>query len=464
MANEDKQVIARQSGVGRLRRGRKPLRIRQLNAIAIIAAAILSLSALVAVDHIFETEAASEQANAAYRECSSAARDLQEASDYLTSQVRVFVSTGNRTYMDDYLEEIHVTDRRGKAVQTLKDHLQADQSAVTDLEQALTYSNELAVRELYAMKLVTTALGMQNVPQDVAQVELSQEDLQLSAQEQQTKAEQMVLGDEYQATKYQISNSVKSCSTALFNELNSAIEANNESMHSRLGNMQVVVVALLVLLVSIIFATIFLVLWPLASYTRQIARDERLILTGASELRYLADAYNTIWEENRQRTLHLRNAAERDGLTGLYNRGAYDTLLSENAHDIALLIIDVDYFKNVNDTYGHAVGDAVLKKVAHLITHTFRSSDFPCRFGGDEFAVIMTDITPDLRHVVVDKVEHIAHALLDTSDGLPQVTLSVGIAFSGSHEGIDDINQAADKALYVVKERGRNGYAFYGEE
>ena len=442
---------------------RRPVRIRMLNAVAIVLAAVLALVALNTVDHIFEAEWQSEQVNAAYHACSDAAHDLQAASDFLTAQARMYVASGNRVYMDAYLEEIEVTDRRGKAVETLKTYMDNDAQSVASLEEALSYSNELADRELYAMQLVATATQLEDVPTDVAQVQLSDEDVARTPQEQRELAEQIVLGEEYQASKDSISSSVNACSDGLLNQLSADVRESEELLQSRLATMQMITIMLLIIVVLIIFALIFLILWPLAAYGHRIARNKKLIPVGADELRYLAIAYNVMYDENRERTMHLQRAAERDALTGLYNRGAYDELLLEHTQDVALLLIDVDYFKTVNDTYGHNTGDAVLKKVATLIEHSFRNTDYPCRVGGDEFAVIMTDIHPTLKHVVAEKVENVASALRSGGDGLPVVTLSVGIAFSGREMIPAELYKAADKALYDVKESGRNGYAFYEE-
>ena len=464
MASRNEQGTALQTHRSKMPRLRVVPKIRTINAIAILLSAALSLMALVTVGRIFETEMASERHDEAYRECSSAARDLQEASDFLTSEVRVFVATGNRAYLDSYLNELEVVDRRGRAVQTLRSYLGDDEQAVADLEEALGYSNALAERELYAMKLVAVSTQMADVPKLVDSVALREDDLALTDGERRMLAEQIVLGEEYQSTKMQIRQSVSDCYTRLLARLNADIETNNATMRRRLGQMQAVVFALLAIVVLVIAAVYVFILRPLQVYTRQIKRDEKLVLTGASELRYLADAYNHIYEENRERTRNLQHAAERDGLTGLYNRGAFDQLLREHKQNVALLLIDVDYFKDVNDTYGHDVGDAILRKVANRIERQFRATDLPCRIGGDEFAVIVTDVTPELRTVIASKVEALRVALTDVSDGLPKVTLSVGIAFSALVGSEQSIFKAADRALYVAKERGHNGYAFYGDD
>lgn len=442
------------------------VRMRVINAVAIVLASVLALAAVTGIEHVFEAEKNAERINETYRACSSAARDLQEASDYLTTQARMMVVTGDVSYLDAYLEELNVTDRRGRAVQTLHDYL-GDSQAVDDLEEALNQSNALAVQELYAMRLVLDASGETGATTTsdlLAQVEVEPEVDALPAEEKLILARDIVIGEDYTVSKQLISNAVSSCADRLLQGLNVQVLASNDELHMRLSVMRAITLMLLAIVVAVICAIIFLILWPLAAYTRQIKQGERLILSGASELSYLADAYNQIYEENHERTVSLQYAAERDALTGLYNRGAYDELLSGSATHVALMLIDVDYFKGVNDTYGHDTGDAVLRKVASLIAHSFRGSDFPCRIGGDEFAVIMTDAHPEMRQVIEEKIETLAAALLDTSDGLPRITISVGVAFSDQLDGQPDLFKAADRALYVVKERGRNGHAFYGEE
>ena len=158
----------------------------------------------------------------------------------------------------------------------------------------------------------------------------------------------------------------------------------------------------------------------------------------------------------------LSHEASHDALTGLLNRGAYDLLMKtvDTAH-MALIIVDVDYFKQINDTYGHAVGDRVLKRVAEILQQNFRSVDIICRFGGDEFVVVMTRSNSSMRQLVLNKIAHANDLLQHPKDDLPPVSLSVGVAFSDRNNPSGDIFTDADTALYRVKEAGRNGCMIY---
>lgn len=253
--------------------------------------------------------------------------------------------------------------------------------------------------------------------------------------------------------------------SGMIGELRVANAGTSDALRLLLLRQEVLAVLLLLVIVAAILAVIFLILLPLGRYIAEIRENRLLTMHGAYELRYLAEAYNLMYEENQKHNDSLRYLVEHDHLTGLLNRGAFDKLRREKQHDsIALLMIDVDKFKEINDGYGHDAGDRVLQKVAYQLRQSFRASDYPCRIGGDEFAVIMTDMSPALQDAVRAKVDIVSAHLRDTEDGLPVVTLSVGVAFSRQCGPEDDIFRLADAALYRVKANGRGAIAFYDPE
>jgi diguanylate cyclase (GGDEF)-like protein len=152
-----------------------------------------------------------------------------------------------------------------------------------------------------------------------------------------------------------------------------------------------------------------------------------------------------------------------DKLTGAYNRNRfyeYMKMLMEKAHksrgDLAIIIYDVDYFKLINDKYGHLVGDAVLKETTDLIKKNIRSTDRLFRFGGDEFIIALTDtdlaeagrLAENIRKMVYDRT-HFAKTV-------HAVTLSMGVAEYKDGEQIHEFIARADYKLYEAKEAGRN--------
>ncbi len=156
--------------------------------------------------------------------------------------------------------------------------------------------------------------------------------------------------------------------------------------------------------------------------------------------------------------------ANTDQLTGLYNRRCFDKQLSrfvarasDTGHDLALILLDLDGFKPINDTHGHPTGDRVLKRVADIITNCVRSSDLPCRYGGDEFAVILPEAGLDQAQQRAEEVRHGIQAMTAVVPGcqLP-LTASIGGALLHPDETPEELLERTDKVLYQAKQRGRN--------
>jgi diguanylate cyclase (GGDEF)-like protein len=159
----------------------------------------------------------------------------------------------------------------------------------------------------------------------------------------------------------------------------------------------------------------------------------------------------------------LSYEAAHDPLTGLYNRSSFELLQKQHRdRGFALLLIDVDKFKHINDTYGHDMGDKVLIRVARVLQDSFREADKVCRIGGDEFCVIMLDAASSVKDTIREKVAAVEKALSTPENGIPPVTLSVGVAFTDAQKDGESLYKNADRALYKVKEGGRNGCEFDG--
>ena len=155
-----------------------------------------------------------------------------------------------------------------------------------------------------------------------------------------------------------------------------------------------------------------------------------------------------------------------DALTGLYNRRYLETHLShmiDHAANrgklISVLILDVDYFKSVNDTHGHDTGDRVLQEMAGRLRSAIRSSDLACRTGGEEFVVVLSGTDLQTAERVGERVRKLVAAkpFLATGGAHLSITVSLGVAsLTPADESPDDILKRADQALYRAKREGRN--------
>jgi diguanylate cyclase (GGDEF)-like protein len=162
---------------------------------------------------------------------------------------------------------------------------------------------------------------------------------------------------------------------------------------------------------------------------------------------------------------HARDVADHDGLTSLYNRRAFNDFLAravaredrQGGH-FALLLLDIDRFKKLNDTYGHPAGDAALRHTAQLLTHQLRKSDLAARFGGEEFVVLLASTELAGAEHLAEKVRaEVERGRLVYDGARLGVTVSIGLAvWPADGRDPEALVAAADRALYAAKESGRN--------
>ena len=169
----------------------------------------------------------------------------------------------------------------------------------------------------------------------------------------------------------------------------------------------------------------------------------------------------------------VKELSVRDGLTGLYNRRVLEEMLSveesrRNPSPMAVLLVDVDNFKSVNDTFGHPAGDRVLSVMGNLLRDNCRKENIVARYGGEEFAVLMTNpgLTAD---AAIQAAERLRKALgaqdFAFSRQKVKLTVSIGVAFETCREeGAGRLIELADQALYRAKHSGKNKVCFHGKE
>ena len=205
-------------------------------------------------------------------------------------------------------------------------------------------------------------------------------------------------------------------------------------------------------------------------------RDGRLLLRHYVPIVHRRDIVGAVWQlqdvsaiKEQQRQLEF--LTERDPLTGLLNRRGFDrrlTLLERHPlgqHGFTLALLDLDDFKRVNDTLGHAAGDAVLAEVGNRLKALVRLTDMPARIGGDEFAILMPECRTEEQAVAVgDRLRHMMDAPF-TVDGVElRLACSVGLAVQrGSSQGQCALFQRADLALYDAKQAGRNRFKLFSQ-
>lgn len=166
----------------------------------------------------------------------------------------------------------------------------------------------------------------------------------------------------------------------------------------------------------------------------------------------------------------IRHLATHDELTGLANRRRMTELMDaewqrcqRNTRPLILALLDLDHFKRINDTHGHAVGDQVLQTFTRSVQATLRSTDVLARWGGEEFVLMLYDTDPACARPLLDRVRTSARTQETLVAGLAlHVTVSIGLAISHAGESVEQILERADEALYQAKAAGRNRVVQHG--
>lgn len=205
------------------------------------------------------------------------------------------------------------------------------------------------------------------------------------------------------------------------------------------------------------------------SAPRVLEDGDKISMGGATILKF---TYQDDLEERFSRNLY--ESAVKDGLTGLHNRRYFDerlrsevTFAARHLSELALLLVDIDHFKRINDGFGHHVGDATIREVARRLLSTVRTEDTTARFGGEEFAIMCRNTSETKAVVLADRLRAVVAKPLRVQ-GAPdlEITASVGLAVmprADIHtEG--DLVRAADSALYLAKGHGRNLTVAHGDQ
>jgi diguanylate cyclase len=169
-------------------------------------------------------------------------------------------------------------------------------------------------------------------------------------------------------------------------------------------------------------------------------------------------------DEIKRKSEEIEYESTRDGLTGLYNRRAYDQRINEVIADVnrydattALMICDIDFFKKINDTYGHKVGDLALKKLATLLKEQLRVNDIISRYGGEEFAIILPHTNLEGAQKAGESIRsYIDKATFSYKGQKIPLTISVGVSQFKKGDDNNSVFERADRALYLAKHSGRN--------
>ena len=343
-------------------------------------------------------------------------------------------------------------------------------SASSFARKALDIYENAPQRDPLKIALVCNALGVfymdrdADLPKALKSIVLSEEDSALEPEQKTALARRIVHDTAY----YEQKNRVRANMAECVEVLKTGTYGTQQDMTAKFRRDLLLMGALIV----IQSLAVFLMMWltrhlgvnPVLRAVDHIKKDQTIPIVGASEFRYLAGTYNVMYSAYKKSIENLNFKASHDELTGVYNRAGYELIrTSVDLSSTAMLLFDADTFKEINDTFGHETGDRVLKKISAALKNNFRSDDYICRIGGDEFVVFMVHISGDPGKLIEDKVIRINQELSNVADGLPPITLSAGVSFDPENTDPAEMFRQADIALYYVKDNGRNDCCFYSD-
>jgi len=390
---------------------------------------------------------------------------LQAVADDLTFNARSFTVKGETKYVDNYLKDNYDMQRLPNAIEEIQSEV-GDGELSQRLERAKLFSRTIAKKECLAIRLVIDAKGyfLGVYPDAIKNTEPSDEQSELSAEEKITLAKDMLLDEFYEDDKKQMLNEIEVCKKLIAEQTASSLNDSIKVLNSFLA-LQISLV--IVMVVYVIFTIIFVsrqVVHPLRTAARNISKEQALVVKGVTEYLLLAEAYNKMYYIEQEQKDQLKHEATHDNMTGLVNRtGFKEVCRTLDFSKAAIVMIDVDNFKTVNDIFGHDIGDKTLISIGNELRHNFRHGDIVCRFGGDEFLVLMTSAadTEESRAIIREKVDRINEALGGLEDGKLNISISCGVAFGTLGDDAESLIKQADKALYVVKNSGKQNVSFY---
>ena len=372
--------------------------------------------------------------------CEQCSEIIKTSSNQLTELARMFIVNHDDRFALAYVEEIEGTNSQQKALEDLQRVCSDKELALQRLKVAITQSKSIVAMELYNMKLCYEIISKneEDIPDIIRKIEIKPSDKKLSKEELHEMAVKNIFGNGYSIYKMRINENCQITIKAISDEIKQEVDENSEKLGQNLDRLRLLILVLLVV--------------------------NGLSTIGLKEFKDVTKSYNKMYEMGERRNKILLKNAEYDALTGILNRRAYEQICTNSAKQkisIALLLIDMDNFKHINDTYGHTGGDTALKALAEILKDTFRNGDFVARIGGDEFAAILVNFKPEGFKIIEEKISYINNRL-SKLEGLEKVSVSVGMAFSPV--GYTEIlYKNADKALYAVKESGKRGCRIYDD-
>lgn len=418
------------------------------------------------------------------------AEHLRQTSDDLTRMARTYVVTGNPIYKEHYYQILDI--RNGKFPRPKNYNSTFWYTQIDTNSQQLT---DFHTSEPISWAEIIDQVEMKNTELALLRLAQKRSDKLVQIEEKAFAAMQGLFDDGYGhftklgpvdqdfAMRILYDKNYQQAKKSIMEPIQqfvSLVEANglkqSNSVHQQMLDAIILGISLIVfsIITSIILSVytrkkIILPLSHLECVAKSIASGQytqRAKVNAKNELRSLANSINAMASAMNSKIEQFKSLSITDALTGLNNRHRFDEIMHQEIERVqrygtrvSLLMIDIDHFKNVNDTFGHQKGDMVLRKIGHILRECVRSVDIPCRYGGEELTIIMPESDGEEALKMAERIRQtIAKTdFRENAEGPEIVTVSIGVAGCPTKScTLPEFVHAADSALYEAKGSGRN--------
>lgn len=413
------------------------------------------------------------------------ANQLMNVSETLSTQLWRFAATGEEAFGFSYFDKMEEWHLREGNVKELSAHA-ISQEELSYLLEAKQSFDGLLEKEAWALRLLFEAAGEKTLPPELALVSLSEKEQALSKREKKELACNYIFGEQYAQRKHAIKERIwhfQESQRSMLRVEQGQENANLEQYMDRSLMLGLLMVSLLLLLQLIIY---FLLIRPMSEYSKRLLTQSEegcdyapLALQGSCEMKTLGLAFNHVLSQLQEAKQLLQKQNEEltvlsktDHLTKVLNRLAMENYMEKLLEEyrgmdwsIGLIMVDVDHFKQFNDSYGHPAGDDALRHVAEILRELVeKTGGLISRMGGEEFFILLpgrgeNEVAALSQELLVAVREAEITVETGTKKGL---TISMGsYVYHGGNETLKMLYTYADRALYAAKQQGRNRHVPY---
>ena len=433
------------------------------NSIVIPLVVVIAILHIAIIALVFEANRANRELSEMMQDCSDYqqyATNLQANSSTLSETASAFVQIPivdgelNVGPLLQYTQELG-RDRRGPQVaEWFKAH-NVSAEIQSYIDTAAMKSEEMFETQIHVISLLFSIYPQPPIPElsSIPTVALTEEELAMTDEQRQAYARGLIINKEYSQLKASVAENIENCHRVVQQEYSRASSICQKHINALRLWLWIVIILIIMIMISTFALFYRWLIRPLRSYASQITSDQSMDQTsGIWEMRLVVNAYNALLKRHDKLGSILRSAAEMDALTKLPNRYSlqHDVLEAgvENG-SMSVLLFDVNYLKQMNDTNGHLAGDKLLRAAAACIHECFGMDDKGrCyRIGGDEFAAVLHNCSEE---EIKSRTERF---LLATER--ENISVSVGYAFAENTDenSFDQLMEEADQRMYAQKKR-----------